>query len=176
MFEILAQNIANPNALDVLTNVESLYDHQFNHLTTIFIGGFVIVTLVVGSVPFLVQWIQRSSFSAEKDRILNQIQQEIRQLQENFKKDLAADSGAHYLQHALNVPEDESFNIDRISLVLTAIAKFAEAEEIPSLRMAFESLEPLQFPKYSYGRDVYQQHDYLVNRHKLAFNAVKKKS
>ena len=86
MFRILAQSVADVNMLDVVTKVDSLYNNAYNRLATIFIAGFGIVFIITGSVPFLIQWFHRRSLISEKDEIITQTTEEIKQLERNVRK------------------------------------------------------------------------------------------
>ena len=173
MFRILAQSVADVNMLDVVTKVDSLYNNAYNRLTTIFIFGFGLVVIITGSVPFLIQWFHRRSLISEKDEILKQTKEEIKQLERNVRKALAADSAIHFLEHAKNLPTDDGYNIDKFCLVLMAAKNFAVAGEINGIHLSFEAVKMLKLPKVSYGKDIEDEHDRLLFRYDMAYTAIK---
>ena len=170
MFRILAQSVTDVNMLDVITKVDSLYNNAYNRLFLLFTGGFALVGVLA---PWLIQLIQRRSLIAEKDSILTQTKEEIRQLGRKFEKALASDSGIHFMQHAKNLPNNESYTIDAFCLILLAANKFAEAEEISGIHECFNVINVLQLPKYSMGRDIKEEHARMLSRYDMLHAAIK---
>jgi len=173
MFRILVKSVADVNMLDVVTKIDSLYNNAYNRLTAIFICGFGLVVIITGSIPFLIQWFHRRSLISEKDEIIKQTKEEIKQLERNVRKALAADSAIHFLEHAKNLPDDVCYSIDRFCLVLLAAKHFAEAGEINGIHLSFEAIKVLQMPKVSYGKDIENEHDRLSSRYDMAYTAIK---
>jgi len=173
MFRILAQSVTDVNMLDVITKVDSLYNNAYNRLFLLFTGGFALVGVLA---PWLIQLIQRRSLIAEKDSILTQTKEEIRQLGRKFEKALASDSGIHFMQHAKNLPNNESYTIDAFCLILLAANKFAEAEEISGIHECFNVINVLQLPKYSMGRDIKEEHARMLSRYDMLHAAIKESS
>ena len=161
MFRILAQSVTDVNTLDVITKVDSLYSNAYNRLFVLFASGFALVGILT---PLFIQLIQRRSLIAEKDSLLTQTKEQIKQLGRKFEKALAADSGIHYLEHAKNLPDYQGDSIDAFCLVLLSAKKFAEAEDINGVHLCFEAIESLQLPKYSLGRNIESDHSTFLSR------------
>lgn len=170
MFRILAQCVTDVNMLDVITKVDSLYNNAYSRLILIFTAGFALVGIVV---PWLIQLIQRRSLIAEKESILTQTKEEIKQMGRKFEKALASDSAIHFLEHAKNLPSYEGNAIDAFCLTLLSIKKFAEAEDINGIQVCFEVIEKLQLPKYSLGRNIESDHSMFLSRYDMVYNAIR---
>ncbi|NQT03923.1 MAG: hypothetical protein HQ580_17995 [Planctomycetes bacterium] len=170
MFRILAQGVTNVNMLDVITKVDSLYSNAYNRLFLIFAGGFALVGVLA---PWLIQLIQRRSLIAEKDSILTQTKEEIKQMGRKFEKALAADSAIHFLEHAKNLPNYEGDTIDAFCLALLSTMKFAEAEDINGIHLCFEAIEKLQLPMYSLGRNIESDHSMFLSRYDMVYTAIR---
>jgi len=170
MFRILAQGVTNVNMLDVITKVDSLYSNAYNRLFLIFAGGFALVGVLA---PWLIQLIQRRSLIAEKDSILTQTKEEIKQMGRKFEKALAADSAIHFLEHAKNLPNYEGDTIDAFCLALLSTMKFAEAEDINGIHLCFEAIEKLQLPMYTLGRNIESDHSMFLSRYDMVYTAIR---
>ena len=175
MFKIIAQSITDVNIIDVITKIDSLYDHAYIRLSTIFLAGFGVVAIITGSAPFLIQWLHRRSLIAEKDTILKQTKEEITQLERKFGKALAADSAMHFLEHAKNLPYNDGYNIDTFCLFLLAAKRFAEAEDINGIHRSLEAIEAMKLPKCSFDKDIEKEHSKLLSQYNMAYTTIKER-
>jgi len=143
----------------ILNKVENFYNNRMNYLLWTMGVGLAIVGILV---PMFLEGQRKRSFKRELG-----IQSR------KFEKALAADSGIHFLEHAKGLPPSEEYSIDALCLVLLAIEKFAEAEEINGIYLCAEAIESLQLPRYSLGRDIEDQHNNLSYRYDMACTAIK---
>lgn len=170
MFRILAQGVTDVNMLDVITKVDSLYSNAYNRLFLLFAGGFALVGVLA---PLFIQFIQRRSLIAEKDSILTQTKEEIKQLGRKFEKALASDSAIHFMEHAKNLPNYEGNAIDAFCLLLLAAKNIAKTEEISGIHECFNAIDVLQLPKYSMGRDIKEEHARMLSRYDMLHTAIR---
>lgn len=148
----------------ILDRAETFYNNRMTYLLWtmgILIGiGAIIVPLVVNG---LIQYQRKISFTKEL------VAQSLK-----FEKALADDSAIHFLEHAKGLLYDESFVIDKFSLLLLSAKRFAEAENINGIYRGFEFIKALQMPRYSLGRDIKSQYDMLLSRYDMVCIAIRK--
>jgi len=170
MFRILAQCVTDVNILDVITKVDSLYNNAYIRLWMFIAAVFALVGIFI---PFLIQSIQRRSFIAEKDEILKQAKNEIKQSERKFEKALAAKSAMHFMELAKNQPYNDGYNLDNLCLFLLVAKEFAEAEDINGIYRSLESIEAMQLPKVSFGKNIEREHAKLLSQYDMAYTAIK---
>jgi len=126
----------------ILDRAETFYNNRMNTLlwtmSIIMTVGLAIVGIFI---PIILEWQRKRSFTKEL------VTQSLK-----FEKALADDSAIHFLEHAKGLLHDESFVIDKFSLLLLSAERFAEAENINGIHRDFEFIKALQMPRYSLGR------------------------
>ena len=147
----------------IIDRSEKFYDRQMTHLlwtmgSLMAIGGTIIGILI--------------PMNEERRRKIN-YKKELTKQSRKFEKALASDSGIHFMEHAKNLPYSDDNAIEKLCLVLYAIANFAKSEETGGIHDCLEAIRVLQLPNYSMGRDINEEHNRMLSRYNMAYTAIK---
>lgn len=147
----------------IVDRSETFYNNRMSDL--LWTMG-IIMTVGLGIVGILIPML------LERHRERN-FEKELAKQSRKFEKALASDSGIHFIEHAKNLPYTDDNAIEKLCLVLYAIANFAKSEEISGIHGCFEDIRVLQMSRYSMGKDINEEHNRMLSRYNTAYTAIK---
>lgn len=147
----------------IIDRSEKFYDRQMTHLLWVMgalmaIGGTIIGIII----PMIEERRRKISFK-----------EELTKQSRKFEKALASDSGIHFMLLAGNLPYSDDNAIEKLCLVLYAVANFAKSEEIGGIHDCLEAISMLEMPSYSMGRDINKEHNRMLSQYNRAYAAIK---